>query len=76
MYVVLNYRAKPSGLFRLDIVTLTGHGLADRGIGVRNQAARRDFYLSKTSVLAPGSTNPPVQWGVEGVCHGVEAAGV
>ena len=50
----------------MDIVTLAGRGLADRGIGVRNQAARRDLYLSKNSVLALASTNPPVQWGLKG----------
>ena len=43
MYVILNYRTER---IPPDIATLAGHGQADRGTGVRNQAARRDFYLS------------------------------
>jgi hypothetical protein len=52
----------------------TGYGLDDQGVGVRVPVGSRIFF-SKSSRLALGSTQPPIQWVPGALSPGVKRPG-
>jgi hypothetical protein len=51
----------------------TGHGLDDRGIGVRVPVGSRIFSTSSRPAL--GSGQPPIQWVPGALCPGLKGQG-
>jgi hypothetical protein len=52
-----------------------GYGPDDRGVGVPSPGRVKNFLFSKSSGLALGSTQPPIQWVPGALSPGVKRPG-